>query len=181
MKNRLLKQAEREYNPKQRMVALLIEGVFFLAVLPVVLVKLSSWLEQLLRLPIRAFKPIRAIISWLFIVGGFLFALWSIIIQFTIGKGTPAPVMATQKLIVRRPYNYCRNPMALGTILFYLGIALLIGSLSALGLVLLGAIFLLTYIKLIEEKEMELRFGEDYQKYRQQTPFLIPCLWQKNK
>lgn len=179
MKDKLLKQAEREHSSKQKVVALLVEGVFFLDVLPVMLVKLSSWLDQLLHLSTYAFKPIRAVIGWLFIIGGFLFALWSIYVQFTIGKGTPAPVMATQKLIVQRPYNYCRNPMALGTIILYLGIAILIGSLSAFGLVMLGAIFLLTYIKFIEEKEMELRFGEDYRQYRQQTPFLIPRLWHR--
>ena len=41
-------------------------------------------------------------------------------------------------------------------------------------MVLLPAICLLIYIKLIEEKEMELRFGADYIEYRRQTPFLIP-------
>jgi protein-S-isoprenylcysteine O-methyltransferase Ste14 len=103
-----------------------------------------------------------------------LFGLWSNYVQFTIGRGTPVPIMATQKLIVQPPYSYCRNPMALGAIVLYLGIAIWLGSLSALGMVLLPAICLLIYIKLIEEKEMELRFGADYIEYRRQTPFLIP-------
>ena len=41
-------------------------------------------------------------------------------------------------------------------------------------MVLLPAICLLVYIKLIEEKEMRLRFGADYIEYRRQTPFLFP-------
>ena len=40
--------------------------------------------------------------------------------------------------------------------------------------ILLFAICLLVYIRLLEEKEMELRFGADYIEYRRQTPFLIP-------
>ena len=82
--------------------------------------------------------------------------------------------MATQQLLIQKPYSYCRNPMALGAILMYLGVASLIGSISAVGLVLLGATVLLTYIKVLEEKEMELRFGDAYREYRKQTPFIIP-------
>jgi protein-S-isoprenylcysteine O-methyltransferase Ste14 len=82
--------------------------------------------------------------------------------------------MATQQLIIQKPYNYCRNPMALGAIAVYLGVAILIGSISAIVLVLTFTVLLLVYIKFLEEKEMELRFGEAYREYRKQTPFIIP-------
>jgi hypothetical protein len=49
--------------------------------------------------------------------------------------------------------------MALGAIGAYLGIAVWVGSLAALGLVLLASACLLIYIKLLEEKEMVARFG----------------------
>jgi protein-S-isoprenylcysteine O-methyltransferase Ste14 len=87
--------------------------------------------------------------------------------------------MATQQLIVQKPYNYCRNPMALGAIVLYLGVAILIGSISAVVLVLIWAVLLLVYIKFLEEKEMELRFGEAYREYRKQTPLFIPRLRQR--
>jgi protein-S-isoprenylcysteine O-methyltransferase Ste14 len=64
--------------------------------------------------------------------------------------------------------------MALGTIVAFLGVAILIGSISAVALVLIGTVILLVYIKFLEEKEMELRFGEAYREYREQTPFIIP-------
>ena len=38
MKERLLKQAKREYSPGKRIIALLIEGTFFVGILPVALV-----------------------------------------------------------------------------------------------------------------------------------------------
>ena len=82
--------------------------------------------------------------------------------------------MATQKLVVKRPYTYCRNPMTLGTAAFYLGVAVWTGSLSALGLSLIYPVFILIYIKLIEENELEQRFGVDYLEYKRRTPFLLP-------
>jgi protein-S-isoprenylcysteine O-methyltransferase Ste14 len=33
---------------------------------------------------------------------------------------------------------------------------------------------LIAYIKLIEEKELELRFGKEYLDYKKDTPFIIP-------
>ena len=79
-----------------------------------------------------------------------------------------------QKLIAQPPFPYCRNPMALGTIGMYLGVAVLFQSIGAGIVVLLLAGMLLTYIKRVEEKEMEIRFGQEYLEYKQQTPFLIP-------
>lgn len=179
MKEKFLKQAQREYSPGKRLVALMIEGILFLGVLPVALVYLSSLLDHQFELPRLAYGAVNVVIGCVLIVAGILFAMWSIYVQFTIGRGTPAPVMATQKLIIQKPYNYCRNPMALGTIVLYLGVAALIGSISAVALVLIWAILLLVYIKFLEEKEMEMRFGEAYQEYRKQTPFIIPRLWQR--
>jgi protein-S-isoprenylcysteine O-methyltransferase Ste14 len=94
--------------------------------------------------------------------------------QFSFGKGTPIPLMATRKLVVKRPYTYCRNPMTLGTTAFYLGIAIWTGSLSGLCLSLIYPVVILIYIKLIEEKELEQRFGLEYLEYKRRTPFLIP-------
>ncbi len=179
MKDKILKQAEHEYSPGKRLVALLIEGVFFLGVLPFTLVYLSSLLDA--RFDVQRFEygSVNVVTGLFFVVLGVLLAFWSIYVQFTLGRGTPVPVMATQELIVQRPYGYCRNPMALGAIGLYFGVAVFLGSISAVALVIVGAIILLTYIKLLEEKEMEMRFGEAYQEYRKRTPFIIPRFWRR--
>jgi protein-S-isoprenylcysteine O-methyltransferase Ste14 len=179
MKERFLQQAQREYSPGKRFIALILEGIFFLGILPGILIHFSPLLDQRFELPRLAYGALNVIIGCVFIVAGILFALWSIYAQFTAGRGTPAPIMATQKLITQRPYNYCRNPMVLGTAVFYLGIAALMGSISAVALVLICAILLIVYIKFLEEKEMEIRFGGLYQEYRKQTPFIIPRLRQR--
>jgi protein-S-isoprenylcysteine O-methyltransferase Ste14 len=64
--------------------------------------------------------------------------------------------------------------MTLGTTAFYFGINIWTGSLSALGLSLIYPVFILIYIKLIEENELEQRFGLEYLEYKRKTPFLIP-------
>ena len=86
------------------------------------------------------------------ILAGWLLGLWTNYVQFTLGRGTPVPVMATQKLLICPPYSFCRNPMALGAIVAYLGVSVVAGSPGAGLLWLLGAVALLTYIRLIEER-----------------------------
>jgi len=174
MKDKFLKQTQREYSPNQRLVALAVEGVFFLVVLPFALIALGSSLDRWLQWVPILYEPINLVLGGLLIVAGWLFGIWSIYVQFTLGRGTPVPLMATQKLIVQPPYSYCRNPMALGAIITYLGVAIVFRSIGAVALVLLGAALLLTYIKCVEEKEMEIRFGQEYIEYKQRTPFLIP-------
>lgn len=176
MKDKLLRQTKREYSPNLRLVALAVEGVFFLGIFPFALIALGSALDQRLGWMPILYGPINLVLGGLFIVSFWLLAAWSIYAQFTLGRGTPVPVMATQKLIVRPPYSYCRNPMALGAIGMYLGVAILFGSVGAVVLVMLGAGLLLAYIKRFEEKEMEIRFGQEYLEYRERTPFLVPRL-----
>ena len=179
MKGKFLKQAEHEYSPGERIIALMIEGIFFLGILPGTLVYFSPLLDRQLELPPLAFGVVNIVLGCGLVVAGFPLGWWAVYVQFTVGRGTPVPIMATQQLIIQKPYSYCRNPMALGAIVAYLGIAILIGSISAVVVVLTLAVLLLVYIEFLEEKEMELRFGEAYQEYRKRTPFIIPRLWRR--
>lgn len=174
IRDRLLEQARREYSPKQRTVVLVVAVAIFLLILPGSLILLGRAVDRWLGLPKLALALLNPIFGGLVTLSGWLFGLWSVYVQFTIGRGTPVPLMATQKLIVQPPYSYCRNPMALGAIVMYLGVAIWIGSPGAAFLVLIGAAVLLTYIKIIEEKEMEIRFGREYLEYKSRTPFLFP-------
>jgi len=176
MRERLFKQAGHEYSPKQRAALLAAAGVLFLVILPWALVHLGGRLDRGLGWPALRYPPVNAIAGGLLILAGWLLGVWSNYLQFTLGRGTPVPVMATQKLIVQPPYAYCRNPMALGAIVLYLGVSVIAESPGAALLVLLGAAALLTYIKVVEEREMVARFGEAYLAYRRRVPFIIPRL-----
>lgn len=180
MKDKFLEQAKHEYSPKQRFIALLVLVPVFLILLPFILITLGSWIDKWLQWSPIVYEPFNLILGGLLSVVGWVFGFWSVYIQFTLGRGTPVPLMATQKLIIRPPYSYCRNPMALGAIVMYLGVAILFSSMGSVVLVLLGAGLLLTYINRIEEREMEIRFGQEYLKYKRQTPFLIPRFWKQN-
>ena len=176
MKDKLLRQARREYAPRQRMLTLAALAPVFLVLLPASLIRLSARLDQALHLPrLPGGPPVRAL-GGLMTVAGWLLAIWSIAVQFRLGRGTPVPLMATQRLIVEPPYTYTRNPMALGAVAMYLGVAMLRRSLAAIGLVLTVGAGLLAYIKRTEEGEMLARFGQDYVAYRERTPFLLPRL-----
>ena len=112
------------------------------------------------------------------IIGGF-YALWSIIAQIILASGTPFPMLPTKKLLIVGPYIYCRNPMTLGTLILYYGVVIWVGSYMALLVVTLFALMLLVYLKLIEEKELELRFGQEYLEYKKNTPFILPIRFLK--
>jgi protein-S-isoprenylcysteine O-methyltransferase Ste14 len=114
------------------------------------------------------------------IVAGGIVAVWTIVIQITLASGTPFPMLPTKKLLIAGPFKYCRNPMTLGTVTAYAGIAVWIGSFSALAVVVLFAALLIGYLKLIEEKELLLRFGSEYLEYKKKTPFIIPVKIARN-
>jgi protein-S-isoprenylcysteine O-methyltransferase Ste14 len=177
--NRYKKWSERKYSSSQRIMAVIFGGIIFWIVIPVFIVVASAFIDSWVTLPRFFYGWVNTLIALIFMIAGWLFANWTVKVQFALGKGTPLPLMPTQKLVIRRPYNFCRNPMTLGTTAFYLGIALWTGSLSAVAISLIYPVGILIYIKLIEEKELEERFGLEYLEYKQRTPFLIPRFWTK--
>jgi protein-S-isoprenylcysteine O-methyltransferase Ste14 len=161
------------------MIAVILGGFIFWLIIPFLIIVVSSCLDPRLPLPKFHFGLVNPFIGLVFMVVGWLFANWTVKVQFSLGRGTPIPMMATQRLIMKGPYTYCRNPMTLGTAIFYLGVAIWLGSFSAVGLGLVYPVGILIYIKLIEERELEERFGSEYLAYKKSTPFLIPSLGKK--
>jgi protein-S-isoprenylcysteine O-methyltransferase Ste14 len=114
-------------------------------------------------------------IAWITIWLGVGVLGWSLFAQVRTGKGTPAHVAPPQKLIVSGPYRLCRNPIQLGAMIYYFGVGTRFGSMSiAVIMFLLTLLLGSLYHKLVEEKELLARFGEEYEEYKAKTPFLIP-------
>jgi protein-S-isoprenylcysteine O-methyltransferase Ste14 len=94
----------------------------------------------------------------------------------TEGHGTLAPWDPPRQLVVRGPYRYVRNPMISGVLLVLLGEALVLRSrphfLWACTFLAINAV----YIPLLEEPDLEDRFGESYRQYRRHVPRLLPRL-----
>jgi protein-S-isoprenylcysteine O-methyltransferase Ste14 len=131
-------------------------------------------LDRRLGLPTFGNGRVSRVVGGLLAVVGFSLGLWSVSTQLTRGRGTPLPVMPTQELLTEGPFRYCRNPMTLGTILAYLGIAVAARTIAGTALVLSLATSLLVYLKRLEEGELAERFGEAYLAYKRETPFIIP-------
>jgi protein-S-isoprenylcysteine O-methyltransferase Ste14 len=168
------KWAKREHSLGRRIAASLLAGVLFVILLPYGIVTAGPSLDRTLGLPSFRIGMVNALPGVLLMAAGLFFAWWSILTQLTRGRGTPLPLMPTQELLTKGPFRYCRNPMTLGTILAYQGIAIVAGTIAGIGLVTGFAALLMLYLKRIEEWELTERFGEAYLAYKREVPFIIP-------
>lgn len=109
----------------------------------------------------------------LFAAGGAIY-FWCLWDFASFGRGTPAPIDAPKKLVVRGLYRYTRNPMYLGVLTVILGWAVLF---QALGLLIYGAcvgscfhLFVVYY----EEPQLRRTFGESYRQYQARVSRWLP-------
>ena len=90
------------------------------------------------------------------------------------GGGTPAPIDAPKRLVVRGLYHYTRNPMYLGVLTLLLGWAVLFQMASlALYAAFVGTCFH-TFVMLYEEPHLEREFGEEYTAYKARVGRWLP-------
>jgi protein-S-isoprenylcysteine O-methyltransferase Ste14 len=90
------------------------------------------------------------------------------------GKGTLAPWDPPRFFVVHGAYQFVRNPMISGVIIVLFGEALVLLSLPH-GLWAIGFLALnLFYIPVVEEPQLERRFGESYREYCRHVPRFIP-------
>lgn len=96
--------------------------------------------------------------------GGALYA-WCVWDFACFGRGTPAPIDAPRRLVVRGPYRVVRNPMYVAVLVVILGQALLFRSRTIL---LYGAAIAACFTLFVmgyEEPHLRRRFGADYEDY----------------
>jgi len=173
--DKIVEASNRPRSTEENRTAKILPVFVFFFLFPTLLFLIPNFvLDKWLHLPTIPYPFARAIIGAILIVVGVVFLLWTLKAQREIGKGTPMPLMATQKLVIQKPYSYCRNPLAFGLLNLYVGISIFIGSITSLAMVLIFAVLILSYIKYVEEKELKKRYGEEYVAYKQSTPFLIP-------
>lgn len=166
--------ARKEYGEPVRVSVALLAGPVFLGLLPLLVGGLGPCVDRRLGLAPLGLRRARRLAGSVLLVLGFALGLSSVVAQLSRGRGTPLPVMPTQRLLTDGPFRYCRNPMTLGTIMAYGGVGIIAGTRAGLLLVLGLSGTLLFYLKRFEEEELAERFGEAYLAYRQETPFLLP-------
>jgi len=166
--------AQREHSAAGEAAIMLLAGVVFVALLPFLVAAIGPRLDRRLGLPSLRIGGVNRVVGGLLTVLGFALGFWSVFAQLTRGRRTPLPVMPTQELLTDGPFRYCRNPMTLGAVLAYLGIAVAVGTVAGTLLVLGLAASLVVYLKRLEEGELAERFGEAYLAYKREVPFIIP-------
>ena len=92
------------------------------------------------------------------------------------GRGTPAPVAPTQRLVVGGLYRYVRNPMYLAVLATIVGQALLFGQAVLIVYAAVVAAAFVTFVRWYEEPTLARQFGADYDAYRRAVPGWWPRL-----
>ena len=91
------------------------------------------------------------------------------------GLGAPFAIALSRKLASDWLYAWTRNPMVLAALAFLLSLGIWYQSaLFVLWALILFAPALLFFVKVYEERELEVRFGASYLEYRSRTPMLFP-------
>ena len=92
------------------------------------------------------------------------------------GRGTPAPILPTQHLVVIGLYRHVRNPMYLAVVSAIAGQGLLLGDLRVVAYAtLLWAVFHL-FVLGYEEPTLRRTFGAEYEAFKASVPRWIPRL-----
>jgi protein-S-isoprenylcysteine O-methyltransferase Ste14 len=111
-----------------------------------------------------------------FFIAGLSLFLWTNYLFKIFAKGTLAPWTVKQNLVIRGPYQYCRNPMITGVLFILIGETLFLHSTS----ILIWTCFFFTvhifYFAFKEEPDLYKRFGEEYKTYKENVPRWIPRL-----
>jgi len=91
------------------------------------------------------------------------------------GFGAPFFIELSRKLAVDWLYAWTRNPMVLAGLAWFLSLGIWFQSaLFVLWVLIVFAPALLFFVKVYEERELEIRFGVSYLEYKSRTPMLFP-------
>lgn len=139
----------------------------FLVLVPLLLASLERRFELP---PLPCFAPASIVLlglaSALGLASGFTMAVH--------GAGTPLPVDAPRRLVVRGPYRFVRNPMAIAGLSQAACVACLLGSWFSLLPVVTGFVVWNYGVRPIEEQDLETHFGAAYRAYCQAVRCWIP-------
>ena len=90
------------------------------------------------------------------------------------GRGTPAPVAPSTKLIVSGFYRYVRNPMYVSVLAVIVGEALLFGQAELLVYAALAWLFFHLFVVAYEEPAMRRQFPTAYEAYSRSVRRWLP-------
>ncbi len=101
----------------------------------------------------------------------YFWCLWDFAVT---GRGTPAPIDAPKKLVVKGLYRYVRNPMYTGVLSLILGWATMYNSYELLKYAILMWVIFYMVVLIYEEPMLKRQFGESYERYRKSVRRWLP-------
>lgn len=91
------------------------------------------------------------------------------------GLGAPFAVALTRLVVTDWLYAWTRNPMILSALAFLVGLGFWLQSgLFLVWVLVVVSPAILAFIKVYEERELEIRFGQEYLDYKAKTPMIWP-------
>ena len=149
-------------------------ALFFVAAPGFVAGLVPWWLTRWqVRWPLAHWAPVRVAGLIMLILGAIV--LVQAFARFVAeGRGTPAPVAPTERLVVGGLYRHVRNPMHVGVLAAIVGQALLLGRPVLLGYALVTWLVVAAFVHWYEEPTLARQFGADYAAYRRAVPAWIP-------
>ncbi len=111
----------------------------------------------------------------LFALGGIVYG-WCVWDFAVFGRGTPAPIDAPKRLVIRGLYRYTRNPMYVSVVTVILGWCVLYQTRAVLSYALIVATFFHIFVLVYEEPHLRRVFGDEYIAYCSRVGRWLPKL-----
>lgn len=123
-----------------------------------------------------SFPLVVKVLGVLFLASGGILQLWtSRLLSLSGLMGMPEISGRAKNRFVRNgAFTYVRHPTYLSHTLMFSGVFLITGVLAAGIVTFLDVLLVNVVIIPIEEKELMLRFGEEYKRYRKEVPKFFP-------
>jgi protein-S-isoprenylcysteine O-methyltransferase Ste14 len=119
--------------------------------------------------------PIPTEIGWLLVIVTGAVTLLTVGNLALKGLGAPFAIALSRKLAADWLYAWTRNPMVLAVLACLLSLGIWFQSaLFVLWVLIFFTPALLFFVKVYEERELELRFGAPYLEYKSRIPILFP-------
>jgi len=149
-------------------------ALFFAAAPGVVAGLVPWWLTRWqVRGPLAHWAPVRTAGLITLILGAIV--LVQAFVRFVAeGRGTPAPVAPTERLVIGGLYRHVRNPMYLAVVAAITGQALALGQPVLLGYAAAVWVTVASFVRWYEEPALTQQFGAQYRAYRRSVRAWLP-------
>ncbi len=170
----------KTYPPWYKLLSMIPGSLVFLVISPFMLFFLSRYISGFI--PISPPRNLEIALVLAAMTIALVLMTWGFIALWVDGRGTPAPITPTKKLVTTGPYKFCRNPVELGTDLYFFSLGVWFDTLTTgILCMFMGMLLGYGYIRIVEERELKLRFGKQYEQYLACVPLFIPAPFGKGK